>query len=172
MKDTKKTKARFKLYTDGSIDAKTLVGAYGWVLIKKVGEEDQLVEENVLTEQKTTISVMEIRAVLEGLKSIVKQSEGIQTVIVDVYSDSKMLVDSMNVYIPKWRKKAIGNGIWTATNGQPVANQDLLKEILEVAAQISEVRYIHVKAHADSEYNNRIDKLVHSAAFGKELEAA
>lgn len=161
----KKSKVRFKLYTDGSIDSKTGRGAYGWILIRKNGDEDVIVEEKTIREDGSTISVLEIKAVLEGLRSATFHADSAETVIVDVYSDSKMVVDSMNVYIPKWKRKAVGGGPWIATNGQPVANQDLFKEILSVEDVLTEVRYIHVKAHAESEYNNRIDKAVHDLAF-------
>jgi ribonuclease HI len=161
----KKSKVRFKLYTDGSIDAKTGRGAYGWILICKNGDEDVITEEKTIREDGSTISVLEIKAVLDGLRSAIVHADSTEIVIVDVYSDSKMVVDSMNVYIPKWRRKAFSGGPWIATNGQPVANQDLFKEILSVEDGLTEVRYIHVKAHAESEYNNRIDKAVHDLAF-------
>lgn len=164
----KKSKVRFKLYTDGSIDAKTGRGAYGWILIRKNGEEDVVVEEKTVREDGSTISVLEIKAVLEGLRSATFRADSAETVIVDVYSDSKMVVDSMNVYIPKWQRKAISGGPWIATNGQPVANQELFKQILGVEDALTEVRYIHVKAHADSEYNNRVDQLVRNAALAVE----
>jgi ribonuclease HI len=166
-------KARFKLYTDGSIDAKTGKGAYGFILIVKHGEEDIVVSETVETEEKTTISVMEMKALNAGLKAIVDiaETDKLSQVTVDVYSDSKMLVESLNVYVEKWKKRAV-KGIWYATNGSPVANQELFKEIISNEEKLHKVRYIHVKAHGDSEYNNRIDKMVHCAAFNKELVAA
>ena len=165
-------KAKFKLYSDGSINAKTGQGAFGFLVIKKHGEEDVIVTEKVRVEAKTTISVMEMKAVLHGLGEVQRLAKafGYSEVVVDVYSDSKMLVDALNIYIHKWKKRAVG-GVWHATNGAPVANQEIFKQIEAKEAEIGKVRYIHVKAHSDSDYNNRVDLLVRQAAFDLPMAA-
>ena len=72
---------------------------------------------------------------------------------VDLYSDSKYLVDSISKgWLFNWEKLGF------IKNRKPVPNTDLWKKVLELIRKHS-VNFIWVKGHAENEYNNRCDKL-------------
>ena len=162
-------KVRYRIYTDGSIDIKSRFGASGFIVLRKDGDEEVRVNADVTTAEDTTISRMEITAAIDGVRHALNDSQSRSgKVIIDVYSDSKMLVDAYNDYIPKWEKKSIATrGEWMSSNGSPVANQDLYKSLMQMVRESkADVRLIHVKAHADSVFNNEVDQMVNRAVVG------
>lgn len=100
----------------------------------------------------TTNNVMEITAVIEGLKLLKYPCE------VEVYSDSAYVVDAFNKkWIDNWKK----NG-WTRERNKEVKNKELWEE-LDRLTNIHSVKFIKVKGHADNEFNNRCDELARNA---------
>ena len=98
--------------------------------------------------QETTNNIMEITAVIEGLKLLKRPCE------VEVYSDSAYVVNSFtNGWIYNWQK----NG-WKTASKQNVKNRELWEKIYSFT-KIHEIEWIKVKGHADNEYNNRCDQL-------------
>ena len=83
---------------------------------------------------------------------------------VDLYSDSKYLVDAFNRHwIDSWLKRN-----WKRGKNQDVKNVDLWKRLL--AAKSSHTVTFHwVKGHADNPLNEKCDKLATSAADGTDL---
>jgi ribonuclease HI len=167
-------KTKIKLYTDGSIVTvkghKEInnVASYGYIVVQRNATTgvDTLITEKVHVVDDTTITEMELRAILEGVKYIGAMAKWNHDadLTIEVYSDSKMAVDAFNDYIAKWIKGAVmrRSDEWQATNGKPVAHQNIYKEILE-ATQGVNMKYIHVKSHKDSELNNRVDLLARTA---------
>ena len=83
---------------------------------------------------------------------------------VDLYSDSKYLVDAFNQrWIDSWLKKG-----WKRSGNEPVKNVDLWKRLLK-AMEPHVVRYIWVKGHDGHPENERCDFLATSAADGDNL---
>ena len=58
-----------------------------------------------------------------------------------VYTDSMLLVNSINSWMPNWKKKN-----WIKSDGKEVMNQDLLKN-LDQLLQSRPHKIFHVKAH-------------------------
>jgi ribonuclease HI len=58
-----------------------------------------------------------------------------------IYSDSKLLIDSMSKWIYNWKRNS-----WKKSDGQPVLNRDLL-ETIEKLLENRKVVWEHVKAH-------------------------
>ena len=78
--------------------------------------------------------------------------------MVELYSDSKYLVDAFNQHwIDSWLKKN-----WKGASG-PVKNVDLWKRLL-AAAQPHELYFTWVKGHAGHPENERCDHLATTAA--------
>jgi ribonuclease HI len=165
-------KRRYKVYTDGSYSKENRVGAYGFIVIRKEGDDDVRVKKHGETIGDRTIEIGETLAVLEALKCVFSECDRDDQVEVHIYSDSKMIVKAFNEYIPNWVKRSHG-GVWNASNGKPVANQDLYKEILGLYSGKPgvKIRFIHVRAHEESEYNNEVDALVYNLTTGKERDA-
>ena len=98
--------------------------------------------------KETTNNVMEITAVIEGLKLLKYPCE------VDIYSDSAYVVNTFNQnWIEKWKK----NG-WKNSKKEDVKNRELWEE-LENYTKIHKIKFIKVKGHSNNEYNNRCDEL-------------
>ena len=130
------------IYTDGACSGNPGPGGWGAVL-KYGGAQKELSGGDA----HTTNNRMEVTAAIEALKAL---KEGCE---VDLYSDSKYLVDSINKgWLQNWVKLGF------VKKGKPVPNTELWKELL-VMLDKHKVNFIWVKGHAENEYNNRCDEL-------------
>ena len=97
-------------------------------------------------------------AAIRGLQELTRPCQ------VELYSDSKYLVDAFNKdWIGSWVKKG-----WKKSDGKQVKNIDLWKELLE-AMEPHKVKFVWVKGHDGHEMNERCDELATSAADGENL---
>lgn len=135
------------VYTDGACSGNP--GPGGWGAILMFGDHKKELSGG---EKETTNNRMELQAAIEALKALKEPCK------VKLHSDSAYLV---NCFHQGWYKGWIKNG-WKNSKKQPVENQDLWKEILDLM-KIHQVEYIKVKGHADNEYNNRCDELAVAA---------
>ena len=101
---------------------------------------------------QTTNNVMELTAVVEGLKALKYPCR------VKLYSDSAYVVNAFN---QNWIKGWIKNG-WKNSSKEPVKNKEIWQELVELT-QKHEVTFIKVKGHSDNQYNNRCDELARNA---------
>ena len=108
--------------------------------------------------KKTTNNRMELMAAIVGLEALNRPCQ------VELYSDSKYLIDAFNQH---WIEKWVANN-WTRGKSNPVKNIDLWKRLLK-AKESHQVTFIWVKGHAGHPLNERCDKLATSAADGKNL---
>lgn len=100
----------------------------------------------------TTNNVMEMTAVIEGLKLLKYPCE------VEVYSDSAYVVNAFNQHwIDGWKR----NG-WKNSSKEEVKNKELW-QMLDDLTHMHQVSFIKVKGHADNEFNNRCDELARNA---------
>ena len=101
---------------------------------------------------------MELMAAIVGLEALKRPCE------VELYSDSKYLVDAFNQHwIDSWLKKD-----WKRGKNEPVKNVDLWKRLLE-AKKPHQVKFIWVKGHDGHPENERCDQLATSAADRDDL---
>lgn len=135
------------IYTDGACSGNPGPGGWGTILkYKNVKKEISGYMEN------TTNNIMEITAVIEGLKLLKYECE------VEIYSDSAYVVNAFNNHwIEGWRKKN-----WINSSKEPVKNKELWQELYNLTKQHN-VKFIKVKGHSDNEYNNRCDELARLA---------
>ena len=150
---------KVEIYTDGAARGNPDgPGGYGAVL----RYEDALgvVHEKELSQGyiKTTNNRMELMAAIRGLEALKTACE------VDLYSDSKYLVDAFNQnWIDGWIKKG-----WKRGKNEPVKNPDLWKRLLKVM-EPHKVNFIWVKGHNGHPLNERCDVLATTAADGDNL---
>ncbi len=132
-----------ELYTDGACSGNPGPGGWGPILIYKgIGKELSGGEES------TTNNRMELTAVIRGLSAL-KES-----CIVELYSDSKYVIDGLSKgWAASWQK----NG-WKKADKKPALNPDLWEELLSLTDK-HQMRYHWVKGHAENPYNNRCDEL-------------
>jgi len=101
----------------------------------------------------TTNNRMEILAVIVGLKALKEPCS------VELYSDSKYVVDAINKgWALKWRRDN-----WMRNKKDKALNADLWKELLNLL-ETHKVKFIWVKGHANNVENNRCDQLATAAA--------
>ena len=148
-----------KIYTDGAARGNPEgPGGYGAVLTYVDGSGNLYKKEISAGYKKTTNNRMELLAAIRSLQQLNRPCR------VDLYSDSKYLVDAFNQkWIYGWMKKG-----WKKSDGKPVKNIDLWKELLE-AMQQHEVVFHWVKGHDGHEMNERCDYLATTAADGDNL---
>lgn len=148
-----------KIYTDGAARGNPEgPGGYGTVL-EYVDTQGKLhTKELSQGYKKTTNNRMELMAVIAGLEALNRPC------MVEVYSDSKYVVDAFNQHwIDGWLKKG-----WKRGKNEPVKNVDLWKRLLS-AKQPHQVTFQWVKGHDGHPQNERCDWLATSAADGNKL---
>lgn len=135
------------LYTDGACSGNPGPGGWGAVLIFN-GIEKELSGAN----PNTTNNVMEITAVIEGLKALKRPCN------VNIYSDSAYVV---NCFEKNWIDNWIKNN-WVNSKKEPVKNKELWLELYNLT-KIHKVTFNKVKGHSNVKYNNRCDELARNA---------
>ncbi len=138
---------KITIYTDGACSGNP--GPGGWAAVLLFNGNKKEISGGL---KDTTNNVMEITAVLEGLKALKFPCE------VQLFSDSAYVVNTFEQgWIYNWMKKG-----WKTASGGPVKNKELWQKLYELT-QIHKVTFNKVKGHADVEYNNRCDELARNA---------
>jgi ribonuclease HI len=136
-----------ELYTDGAASGNPGPGGFGVVL--KFRNHRKEISGGF---RLTTNNRMELLAVIVGLESVTNNNLNVQ-----VYSDSKYVVDAVNLnWLYGWKKTGFKNK----------ANVDLWKKFLTVY-QPTKHKFNWVKGHASNVENNRCDELA-VAAYKKQ----
>lgn len=135
------------IYTDGACSRNPGPGGWGTILMYKENKKE--LSGGV---KYTTNNIMEITAVLEGLRALKNECE------VEIYSDSAYVVNAYNnKWIDTWKR----NG-WKNSQKEEVKNKELWKE-LDLLVQKYNAKFIKVKGHSTNKYNNRCDELARDA---------
>lgn len=135
------------IYTDGACSGNPGPGGWGTILMCNGAKR-----EISGGKENTTNNVMEITAVIEGLKLLKYPCE------VEVYSDSAYVVNAFKQkWLESWKKNS-----WRNSSKEEVKNKELWQE-LDKLVNIHTVTFIKVKGHSDNEYNNRCDELARNA---------
>lgn len=135
------------IYTDGACSGNPGPGGWGTILMYK-GNKKEISGGMV----NTTNNIMELTAVIEGLKLLKFPCE------VDLYSDSAYVV---NCFKQGWIYNWVKND-WKTSSKEPVKNKEIWQELYKLT-KIHKVNFIKVKGHADNEFNNRCDELARNA---------
>lgn len=131
------------LYTDGACSGNP--GPGGWAAILLYGNHKKELSGG---EKNTTNNRMELTGVIEGLRALN------QPCIVELYSDSKYVIDALEKsWAVGWRKRG-----WKKADKKPALNSDLWAVLLDLC-DLHEVHLHWVKGHAENPYNNRCDEL-------------
>lgn len=134
------------IYTDGACSGNPGPGGWGAMLMYK-----DVVKEISGGNSETTNNIMELTAVIEGLKMLKFPCK------VKLYSDSAYVV---NAFEQKWIYGWMKNG-WKTSGKSPVKNKELWQELYTLT-KTHDVAFIKVKGHSDNEFNNRCDELARS----------
>ena len=135
------------IYTDGACSGNPGPGGWGSILMYK-GNKKEISGGKA----NTTNNVMELTAVIEGLKLLKYPCE------VELFSDSAYVV---NAFEQGWIYNWIKNN-WKTSGKESVKNKELWQELYNLT-KIHKVKFNKVKGHSDNEYNNRCDELARKA---------
>ena len=140
------------LYTDGAARGNPGRGGYGALLL--FGKHKKEISKGF---KHTTNNRMELWAIIAGLEAITNRD-----IPVTIYSDSKYVVDSINLkWLDTWMKTNFKGG---------KKNPDLWRQYHTLSKHFN-IKVVWVKGHADNPYNNRCDELATAAADGGNLVA-
>ena len=143
-----------QLYTDGACRGNP--GRGGWGAILVYGRYEKELSGG---ERETTNNRMELLAAITALEMLKEPCN------VTLYSDSKYLVDSVNLgWIEKWK----ANG-WKRNSKEKAKNVDLLIRLISQLEKHS-VKFIWVKGHDGHVENERCDTLATTAAKAQNLK--
>lgn len=135
------------IYTDGACSGNPGPGGWGTILIYKDTKKEISGKAD-----ETTNNIMEITAVIEGLKLLKEPCN------VKIYSDSAYVVNAFKEnWIEGWIKRN-----WQNSKKEPVKNKELWLELLNLT-KTHNVEFLKVKGHSDNELNNRCDELARQA---------
>ena len=135
------------MFTDGSCHGNPGPGGWGAIL-RWEGRERELSGGAA----ETTNNQMELMAVIEGLKALREACE------VEVFTDSKYVMDGMKSWIHGWKKRG-----WKTASKQPVKNIEYWQSLDREVAR-HQVRWTWVKGHSGHPENDRADLLANEQA--------
>ncbi|TKR93353.1 hypothetical protein L596_007827 [Steinernema carpocapsae] len=98
------------------------------------------------------------RAELQAVVVALQQAVAKDLPRLTIKTDSQLIVKSTNQWMQGWKRKG-----WVTSNGQAVANQDLLKEIDKLMGQVH-TNIEHVRGHAGVHGNEMADQLAVAGA--------
>ncbi|HEY5017220.1 MAG TPA: ribonuclease HI, partial [Streptosporangiaceae bacterium] len=130
------------IYTDGACSGNP--GPGGWGVVLRYGA---VVKELHGGDRATTNNRMELLAAISALEALSRP------VSVQLYTDSKYVLDGITKWINGWQR----NG-WLTSARKPVKNADLWRRLTE-AMNRHDVNWIWVKGHAGDPGNERADAL-------------
>ncbi len=142
-KDKKPPRKKVTIYTDGACSGNP--GPGGWAAILSYGKARRELSGG---EKETTNNRMELLGVISALEALKEPCE------VEVFSDSKYIVDAINEgWAERWEKSG-----WMRNKKEEAKNPDLWMRLLSLL-KTHDVHFNWVKGHAENEYNNRCDEL-------------
>ena len=136
-----------QIFTDGACKGNPGPGGWGALLRKGTTEK-----EMSGAEADTTNNRMEMTAAIEALSALKRPCS------VDLYTDSKYLIDGITKWLPGWQKRG-----WKTADKKPVKNEDLWRSLASLNARHT-ITWHWVKGHSGHPENERVDRLASDAA--------
>ena len=133
---------RIKIYTDGACRGNPGKGGWGVFIIN--GQESKKIFGGKI---ETTNNEMELTAAIKGLEFFNSPTD------LDLYTDSKYVMDGINDWIHNWKK----NG-WKTANKKPVKRSNLWIE-LDKLNKFHDVKWYWIKGHSGDIGNDMADEL-------------
>lgn len=138
------------LYTDGSCSGNPGPGGWGAILMMDLPDGSLYKKEFSGGSPSTTNNIMEMTAVLEGLKKLKMPCD------VTLISDSQYVINALEKgWAVGWRARG-----WKKADKTMAANHELWGELLRLIEEGGHtMHYTWVKGHATNAYNNRCDEM-------------
>ncbi len=137
---------RVEVWTDGG--CKPNPGPGGWAALLRFGDAERELSGGAA---QTTNNRMELTAAAEALEALSRPCS------VVLHTDSEYVRNGVTRWSTGWVRRN-----WRNASGDPVANMDLWRRVLE-AAKRHQVSWQWVRGHSGDENNDRVDRLATSA---------
>ena len=137
---------RVEVWTDGG--CKPNPGPGGWAALLRFGEVERELSGGAM---QTTNNRMELTAAAEALEALSRPC------VVVLHTDSEYVRNGVTRWSTGWVRRN-----WRNASGDPVANMDLWRRVLD-AAKRHEVSWYWVRGHSGDENNERVDRLATAA---------
>lgn len=131
------------VFTDGSTIPNPGPGGWGVVWV----DDGEIRARRHGHESATTNNRMELTALIEGYRLIPEDAA------TTLWSDSKLCVQTINEWAPKWERKG-----WKKKGG-PIKNLDLVQALLELHRSHHECSLEWIPGHSGSRWNEYADSL-------------
>ncbi|HAU22113.1 MAG TPA: ribonuclease HI [Erythrobacter sp.] len=138
---------KVQIFTDGA--CKGNPGPGGWAALLRNSVNEKEIHGG---EQETTNNRMELTAVIEALRALKEPCE------IELYSDSKYVIDGITQWIHGWKKRG-----WKNASKDPVKNKDLW-QVLDEEASRHKIKWNWVKGHDGHDENERVDQIASAQA--------
>lgn len=141
-----------QIYTDGACrgnQGQNNIGSWGVHIV----DNKNNIKELYGATKNTTNNIMEMTAVLYGLKTIKNKN-----ISIEVLSDSQYTIDGITKWIKTWKQKN-----WKTSDKKDVMNKDLWIQLDNIVQQFKSIKFTKVKGHSDCIGNNRADELCNEA---------
>lgn len=136
------------IFTDGACKNNPGPGGFAALLVAN----DRILEIGGHRES-TTNNQMELLAAIQALKITYLIHQPIT-----LYSDSSYVIKGASEWMKNWKKKG-----WMKSANEPIANQDLWKE-LDRFIQDQNITWKHIRGHHGYAGNERVDQIAESYA--------
>lgn len=136
-----------EIFTDGA--CKGNPGPGGWGALLRLGKHEKELSGG---EAETTNNRMELTAAIRSLEALTERCR------VDLYSDSKYVLDGITKWVEGWQKRG-----WKNASKKPVRNADLWHQLID-AADRHEISWHWVRGHSGHPENDRVDRLASDKA--------
>ena len=144
-----------RIYTDGACignGKKTNTGGWGAVIIHK--EKEKYLYGG---EPNTTNNRMELMGLIKALEYLAKHTDS----DLEVYCDSKYVLNGCTIWRASWIKSGYKNGT--------LLNIDLWKRLHALTSHFSSIKYNWIKGHTGDYYNEIADQLANKGCFSNPL---
>lgn len=136
-----------RIYTDGACSGNP--GPGGWATIVLYGDKEQVLKGG---EAQTTNNRMELTALINALDYVQKNFPSLNREV-EIYSDSKYVIDGVTAWMPNWKKRG-----WKGSDKKPVKNRELWEKIDELQQGLI-LKFHWVKGHNEDKYNEMADEI-------------
>lgn len=131
------------VFTDGASSGNPGPGGWGAVMVR----DGQVVRQEFGSEDPTTNNRMELMAMISGLKMVEPDQA------IDIYTDSKLVVDTLNSWARSWEARG-----WTRKTG-PIKNLELVQEAYRLKTERRLISVKWIAAHSGYRWNEYADSL-------------
>lgn len=131
------------VFTDGSCSPNPGPGGWGVVWV----EDGTVIDQRRGEAPDSTNNRMELQALIEACRMVPADRE------LTVYSDSQLVVKTVNEWAAGWERKG-----WKRKSG-PIANLDLVQELWALVKERPQLRFEWARAHSGWRWNEYADAL-------------